>query len=69
MIGSVKVFAAPSNNPPDAGRAPGRRKHSPNPSVPVRWFPSSSLGTDVCPLVAPNREVPKLELGNQGSSL
>ena len=45
------------------------RKHSPNPSVSAPWFPSSSLGTDVCPLVAPNREVPKLELGNQGSSL
>ena len=45
--------------PNRAGKSPIRHSKLP-------WFPSSSLGTLVCPPTATNRPVPKLELGNQG---
>ena len=48
-----RAVAAKPESPWPGGLCARRSKHSSNPSVLAPWFPSSSLETGVCPLIAP----------------
>ena len=66
----VRFGRCPANpkRKPGSRSRPSLGKYSLNPSVAAPWFPSSSLGTERFVAIGRQTRVPKLELGNQGSS-